>query len=69
MGYLVAQWERIRLPSRRYRFNPWVREIPQGKEMAIHSSILAWKSLWTEEPGELQSWGQKRIGRDLVTKE
>ena len=27
------------------------------KEMATHSSILAWKSPWTEEPGRLQSWG------------
>ena len=30
---------------------------PLGKEMAKHSSILAWKILWTEEPGRLQSMG------------
>ena len=45
------------------------REDPQEKEMATHSSILAWKIPWTEEPGELQSMGSKRVGRDLVTKQ
>ena len=33
------------------------REDPQKKEMAIHSSILAWKIPWTEEPGGLQFMG------------
>ena len=33
------------------------REDPLEKEMAIHSSILAWKIPWTEEPGSLQSMG------------
>ena len=37
--------------------------------MATHSSILAWKIPWTEEPGELQSWGQKRFRHVLVTKQ
>ena len=32
-------------------------EDPREKEMAAHSSILAWKILWTEEPGRLQSMG------------
>ena len=37
------------------------REDPLEKEMAIHSSILAWEIPWTEEPGGLQSmWSQKR---------
>ena len=36
------------------------------KEMAIHSSILAWKIPWTEECGRLQSIGSKRVGHDLV---
>ena len=39
------------------------------KEMATHSSILAWKIPWTEEPGRLQSMGSQRVGHDLVTKE
>ena len=34
------------------------------KEMATHSSILAWKSPWTEEPGRLQSMGSQRVGHD-----
>ena len=34
------------------------------KEMATHSSILAWKTLRTEEPGGLQSTGSQRVGRD-----
>ena len=34
------------------------------KEMATHSSILAWKILWTEEPGGLQSMGLQRVGHD-----
>ena len=37
------------------------------KEMAIHSSILAWEIPWTEEPGELQ-WSWKRVRNDLATK-
>ena len=37
--------------------------------MAIHSSILAWKVPWTEEPGQLQSRGWERAGHALVTKQ
>ena len=39
-------------------------EDPLKKEMATHSSILAWKILWTEEPGRLQSMGSLRVGQD-----
>ena len=39
------------------------------KEMATYSSILAWKILWTEEPGRLQSEGSQRAGHDLATKQ
>ena len=50
----------------------WVRflgwEDPLEKEMAIHSSILAWKIPWTEEAGGLQSMGSQRVGHDLATK-
>ena len=38
------------------------RKDPLEKKMATHSSILAWKILWTEEPGGLQSMGQQRVG-------
>ena len=34
------------------------------KEMATHSSILAWKILWTEKPGRLQSVGSRRVRHD-----
>ena len=38
---------------RRHRFNPWVGKIPLEEGMATHSSILAWRIPWTEEPGGL----------------
>ena len=37
------------------------------KEMATHSSILAWKIPWMEEPGRLQSMGSQRVGHDRAT--
>ena len=40
------------------------REDPLEEEMATHSSILAWKIPWTEEPGGLQSKGSQRVGHD-----
>ena len=39
-------------------------EDPLEEEMAIHSSILAWKLTWTEEPGGLQSKGLQRVRHD-----
>ena len=46
----------------------WVRSLggedTLEKEMATHSSILAWRILWTEEPGGLQSMGSPRVGHD-----
>ena len=46
----------------------WVQylgqEDPLEKEMAIHSSTLAWKIPWTEEPGGLQSIGSQRVRHD-----
>ena len=46
----------------------WVQalgwEDPLEKEMAIHSSTIAWKIPWTEEPGRLQSTGLQRVGHD-----
>ena len=43
------------------------REDPLGKEMATHSSILAWRIPWTDEPGALQSMGSQRVKHDRVT--
>ena len=48
----------------RHGFNPWVREIPLKEGTATHSSILAWRILWKEEPGGLQSMGSQRVGHD-----
>ena len=46
----------------------WVRSLgqedPLEKEMAIHSSTIAWKIPWTEEPGRLQSMGLQRVGHN-----
>ena len=42
-------------------------EDPLEKEMATHSSILAWKIPWMEEPGRLQSMGSQRVGHDWMT--
>ena len=39
-------------------------EDPLEKEMATHSSTLAWKIPWTEEPGRLQSMGLQRLGHE-----
>ena len=43
------------------------REDPLEKEMAAHSSILAWKNPWTEERGRLQSMGSQRVGHHWAT--
>ena len=49
----------------------WVQSLdqedPLEKEMAAHSSILAWEIPWTEEPGGLQSLGLQRVGHDSAT--
>ena len=49
----------------------WVQSLgwedPLEKEMAIHSSTIAWKIPWTEEPGRLQSMGSQRVGHDWAT--
>ena len=44
-------------------------EDPLEKEMATHSSTLAWKIPWTEEPGRLQSMGLQRVGHDWATEQ
>ena len=46
------------------QFQSLGQEDPLEKEMATHSSILAWRIPWTEEPGGLQSTGSQRVGHD-----
>ena len=62
LASLVAQREK-RLPVVQ---ETWVlslgQEDPLEKEMATHSSTLAWKIPWTERPGRLQSMGLQRVG-------
>ena len=61
---LMAQMVK-RLPTRQ---ETWVRSLgredPLEKEMATHSSTLAWKIPWTEERGGLQSTGSQRVRHD-----
>ena len=61
---LVAQRLK-RLPP---MWETWVRSLgqedPLEKEMATHSSILAWRITCMEEPGRLQSTGSQRVGHD-----
>ena len=49
------------------RVRPLGWEDPLEKEMATHSSTLAWKIPWMEEPGRLQSMGLQRVGHDWPT--
>ena len=51
----MAQWERTRLPMQETQVPSLRREDLPEEEMATHSSILAWRIPWTEEPGRLQS--------------
>ena len=54
-----------RLPTmQEIRVQSLGREDVLEKEMATHSSILAWKTPWMEEPGRLQSMGSQRVGYD-----
>ena len=69
--YLSMKWASLvaqrlkRLPRMQ---ETWVRSLgwedPLEKEMATHSSILAWRIPWNEEPGRLQSMGSQRVGHD-----
>ena len=64
---LVAQTVK-HLPAMRetqVRFLIW--EDPLEKEMAIHSSTLAWRIPWMEDPDRLQSMGSQRVGQDWAT--
>ena len=67
MASLEAQTVK-RLPT---VLETWVQsmdwEHPLEKEIATHSSTLAWKIPWMEEPGRLQSMGSQRVGHNWVT--
>ena len=68
---MMAQWLK-NPPAVQETQETWVWSLGQDdtleKEMATHSSILAWEIPWTEETGGLQSKGWQRVGHDLATK-
>ena len=67
-AFLVAQMVVKNLPAMQ---ETWVQSLgwddPLEKGMATHSSILAWRIPWTEEPGRLQSMGLQRVRHDWAT--
>ena len=71
MGSMEAHWASLtaqvvkNLPVVQETWGPSLgQEEPLEKEMDTHSSILAWRIPWTEEPGRLQSMGLQRVGHD-----
>ena len=61
---LVAQTVKRLLAMRETRVRFLGQEDPLEKEMAIHSSTLAWKIPWMEEPDRPSSMGSQRVGHD-----
>ena len=61
---LVAEMVKHLPPMWETRFRSVGQEDPLEKEMATHSSILAWRIPWMEEPYRLQSMGSQRVGHD-----
>ena len=68
MAFLLAQSVKTLPAMQQTQVRCVGQEDPLEKEMATHSSILAWKIPCTEEPGGLQSMGMARVGHNLVTK-
>ena len=64
---LVAQTVKRLPPVQEIRVQSLGPEDLLEKEMATHSSILAWKIPWMEEPGRLRSMGSQRVGHDWAT--
>ena len=64
MNSLVTQTAKNLPAMQETRVRPLGWEDPLEKEIASHSSILAWKISWTEKPGRLQSVGSQKAGHD-----
>ena len=60
----MAQMVKHLLTMRETRVQSLGREEPLEKEITTHSSTLAWKIPWMEEPGGLQSTGSQKVGHD-----
>ena len=67
LASLMAQTVKNLPPTQETQNHFLGREDPLEKGMATHSSILAWRIPWTEEPGGLHSIGLQRVRNDLVT--
>ena len=63
---LMAQRVKHLLKMRETQVQSLSREDPLEKEIATHSSTLAWKTPWTEKPGRLQFMGLERVGHDFT---
>ena len=64
LGFPVAQMVENLHAMQATRVRTLGQENPLEKEMATHSSILAWRIPWSEEPGRLQSMGLQGAGHD-----
>ena len=64
LASLVAQMVKNLLQCQETQVSSLDQEDPLEKGIAIHSSILAWRIPWTEEPGGLQSMGLQRVGHN-----
>ena len=67
MGEIIPRW--LCLPVQEIRVPSLGPEDPLEKEIATHSSILAWEIPWTEESGSLQSMGSQRVQHNLAAKQ
>ena len=65
MVFLVTQLVKSLPAMRETQVQSLGQEDPLEKEMVIHSTILAWRIPWTEEPGGLLSMGSQRVEHDL----
>ena len=70
----ISQWastaaKRVKCPPEMWETRVWSlgQEDPLEKEMATHSSILAWRIQWTEEPSRLQSTGLQKVRHEWAT--
>ena len=66
-SYSVTQTVKNLLATQETRVLSLGREGPLKKEMATHSSVLVWRSPWTEDPGGPQSVGSQRVGHHRAT--
>ena len=69
MVSLGVQWERTHLPMQEMQVQSLALEDPLERAMAAHSSVLAWRIQWTEEPGGLWSMESQKVSYILANKQ